>query len=311
MKFRIIAGIAILILITGLILYSTKLDKDSEVSAPISDITINKNGLKQNVVTDIRQIAANIASPAEIAVTIKNAGGTFSQSILLNTDVAKYLTSKERALAMGGIGADLIYINLFGKRTATITPLNQIRELSNDLYLSQFFDFETLKNIATASLTREDIDSLMLLTTVRLNNMEQRMLTPERAETGIFMTIGAWTESLYILTHYAKKHQIPEIQEKVAEQQICLKELLKWLKKFKEVKEVSEILETMNPLIKCLFAVHIKYQDTGMPIKTININGDSTMYQPQKSIAVIDSRQIEDIAVESEKFRNKIFKLRN
>jgi hypothetical protein len=66
--------------------------------------------------------------------------------------------------------------------------------------------------------------------------MEQHMLTPERAETGIFMIIGAWTESIYLLTHYANKYQVPEIREKVAEQQLCLKELIKWLEKFKDIK---------------------------------------------------------------------------
>jgi hypothetical protein len=298
-------------LLTGLIFYSTRSDEDTQVPVTTSDLNIDKKELKQEMVTSMGQIAANIASPAEIAASIKNAGGTFSQNILLNTDVAKYLTPKEKALAMGGIGADLVYINLFEKRSATIAPLNQIRKLSNELYLSQFFDFEILKNIATASLSKEDIDSLVLLTTVRLNSMEQHMLTPERAETGIFVVIGAWAESLYLLTHYANKYQVPEIREKVAEQQLCLEELLKWLDKFQEIKEVNEVLEAMDPLKKHFCSVQIKYENTGSPIKTVDINGKSAMYQPQKSIAIIDSRQVEGIASESEKFRNKMFRLIN
>jgi hypothetical protein len=67
----------------------------------------------------------------------------------------------------------------------------------------------------------------------------------------------------------------------------------------------------MDPLKKRLYSVQIKYENIGSPIKTVDINGKPAIYQPQKSIAIIDSKQVEGIASESEIFRNKIFRLIN
>ncbi|WP_462318613.1 hypothetical protein [Marinilabilia sp.] len=309
MKSKLIIPVIFICLSAALLLFLTTTDDDDQLTKAKPDLFPDKANLKEDIKSSIGHIAVNIASPAEIATAIKNAGGSFYRDILLNTDVDKYITSKEKALAMGGIGADLIYINFFEKRSATIVPLNQIRKLSNDLYLSQFFDFESLKELATSSLTKEEMDSLALMTNVRLNGIEDKMLKPGRVETGIFMVIGAWAEGLYLLTRYAQKSDAQEITDKVAEQQICLKELLKWLGKFQHIKEVNEILKEMEPLKKEILSVDIKYKNIGPLRNTVDMDGNKITYRQEISIAVIDSKQLAGISRESEKFRNKIFKL--
>jgi len=305
----LIPVVVICLLLPALVLFITTSNKDENLSNANTHTLLDQTHLKEDIKSSIGQLSFNIASPAEIATSIKNAGGSFYRGILLNTDVDKYITSKEKALAMGGIGADLIYINLFGKRSAAIVPLNQIRKLSNDLYLSQFFDFESLKELATSSLTKREMDSLALMTNVRLNGIEDKMLKPGRVETGIFMIIGAWAEGLFLLTRYAQKNDAQEITDKVAEQQVCLKELLKWLDKFQHIKEVDEILKEMEPLKKEILSVQIKYKKIGALKNTVDRDGNKITYRQEISIAVIDSKQLASITRESEKFRNKIFKL--
>ncbi|PWD99033.1 hypothetical protein [Marinilabilia rubra] len=309
MKSKLIIPVIFICLSAALLLVLTPTGDDDQLTKAKTDLLPDKANLKEDIKSSIGHIAVNIASPAELATSIKSAGGAFSRNILLNTDVDKYITPKDKALALGGIGVDLVYINLFENRSATIVPLNQIRKLSNDLYLSQYFDFESLKKLATTSLTKKEMDSLALMTNVRLNSIEEQMLKPGRAETGIFMIIGAWAEGLFLLTHYAQNSDSKEIIDKVAEQQISFKELLKWLDKFQHIKEVNEILKEIKPLKKEVLSAQIKYEKIGPPINTVDIDGNEISYRQEISIAVIDSTQLSNIARESAKFRNKIFKL--
>jgi len=306
-KFIIPVSFICILLVLTIFIFTSK--KDGQPQIENTARSFDKPLLKEEIETSIGYIVGNIASPTEITSYIKRAGGAFSSNILLNTDVDKYLTSKDKALAMGGIGADIAYISLFEKRSAAIAPLNQIRKLSNELHLSQFIDFEMLKELSTSSITKRKMDSLLLITKVRLNSVEDHLLKPGRAETGIFLVIGAWTEGFYLLSHHAQKCNTDGIAGKVAEQKIHLKEMLKWLTKFQHIKEVKEIRKEMKPLTKEMCTVEIKYENIGEPITTMDMDGNKTTYQKKKSIGVIDSTQLASIARESKIFRNKIFKL--
>ncbi len=210
---------------------------------------------------------------------------------------------------MGGIGADLMSISCFKQQSSTIRPLNQIRLLSNALYLSQFFDFESLKDIASSSISKKEADYLLMISTLQIYGMERELLNPQRIETGLFMVLGAWTEGLHLLNHYAQTHQDETLMLRLGDQQICLEILETWLIKFEKNNEVKEILKALQPLKTKLFAIEIKTEKIGKPQKTYDMEGNETTYQQTQTTPIINSAQVDAIAEEVEKFRKRVFML--
>lgn len=309
----LLAIIIIAILSVGTLIYTQQQRYYQETElllSPSDSILFNDHEqLREELSQTAQTMASNIASPTEITAAIKLSDYQFSNKILLNTDISKYHTPKEKALALGGIGADLMYISSFKQKSATIRPLNQIRELSNALYLSHFFDFESLKDIATASISKEETDSLLMMTTLQINGMERELLTPQRVETGLFMVLGAWIEGLHLLNYYAVTHHDETLMIRLGDQQICLEILESWLKKFEQNDEVKEVLAALQPLKKQLFSVEIETENIGAPIETIDMEGNETTYQVTQTTPMINTAQVDAIAEEIERFRRRVFRL--
>ncbi|WP_010662703.1 hypothetical protein [Marinilabilia salmonicolor] len=284
-------------------------EKELTLSPSDSIFFNNHKQLKEELSQTVQTMASNIASPAEVAAAIKYSNYRFSNKILLNTDISKYHTPKEKALALGAIGADLIYISSFEQKSATLRPLNQIRELSNALYISQFFDFESLKDIATASVSAEEVDSLLMMSTMQINNMERELLTPQRIETGLFMVLGAWIEGMHLLNHYARSQNDETLMIRLGDQQICLTILEEWLKKFEHNNEVKEILTALQPLKQQLTSIEIKTEKIGKPQNTYDMEGNETTYQVTQTTPIINMAQEDSISEEVERFRKRIFRL--
>ncbi len=302
--------IAVLSLVT-LTTYENQNYQEKELTlAPSDSLLFNDHKqLKEELSQTAQTMAANIASPAEVAAAIKYSNYRFSNKILLNTDISKYHTPKEKALALGGIGADLMYISSFEQKSATLRPLNQIRELSNALYISQFFDFESLKDIATASISVEEVDSLLIMSTMQINGMERELLTPRRVETGLFMVLGAWIEGMHLLNHYAQEKNDETLMIRLGDQQICLKILEEWLKKFEHNEEVKEVLTALQPLKQELASIEIKTERIGKPKKTYDMEGNETTYQLTQTTPIINTAQVDAISEEIERFRKRVFRL--
>jgi hypothetical protein len=310
----LILAIIFIILIAGFIsltLYENQNYQKKELTLSPSDSILfnNHQQLKQELSQTAQTMASNIASPTEVAAAIKYSNYRFSNKILLNTDISKYHTPKEKALALGGIGADLMYISSFEQKSATLRPLNQIRELSNALYLSQFFDFESLKDLATASASPEEVDSLLMMSTVQINDMERELLTPQRVETGLFMVLGAWIEGMHLLNHYAQSQNDETLMIRLGDQQICLIILEEWLRKFEHNDEVNEVLTALQPLKQQLISIEIKTKKIGKPQNTYDMEGNETTYQITQTTPIINMVKVNSISEEVKRFRKKIFRL--
>ena len=97
-------------------------------------------------------ITDNISSPVEIAAMIKSMGAPFSKSYLAPTEyTANYSTNYAQAFALGVFSADLGYLNMYNKTGSVIDYLSTIKNLADDINVGQFFDFTTLKRLATNS----------------------------------------------------------------------------------------------------------------------------------------------------------------
>jgi len=149
--------------------------------------------LSEEVMSDVIQ---NISSPVEMASIIKATGVDFSQKILNKTDkVDIYNTSYKRALNLGVYSADLGYINTFDKNNIVVSYLVAIKSLAEGIKVGQFFDFASLKRMAT---NNNNLDSLMQISISSFNKMDSYLRSQKRSNVSSLIVTGAWIEGLYI-----------------------------------------------------------------------------------------------------------------
>ena len=115
-----------------------------------------------------------------------------------------YTTDQEKALSIGVYSGDLGYINIYEKSYLTVNYLTTIKGLADDINIGQFFDFATIKRMAS---NNDKMDSLIYLSTINFNKMDEFLRSQKRSNLSILMVTGTWTEGLYIATQVFKENK--------------------------------------------------------------------------------------------------------
>ncbi len=172
----------------------------------------------------IADIAKNIASPVEIANLLQSLSVPFSPDYLASSvDANKQPTAFDKALALGILGADLGYLNMYEKTGTSINILSDIRKLAEGLKVGQFFDFEALKRL---SLNKSNLDSLLFLSIDSYNQIDKYLRDNERGHLSALMIIGVWLEAQHLATQVAEKYPDPILKDRIGEQKIILNDLI-------------------------------------------------------------------------------------
>jgi len=172
----------------------------------------------------IADIAKNIASPVEIANLLQSLSVPFSSDYLASSvDANKQPTAFDKALALGILGADLGYLNMYEKTGTSINILSDIRKLAEGLKVGQFFDFEALKRL---SLNKSNLDSLLFLSIDSYNQIDKYLRDNERGHLSALMIIGVWLEAQHLATQVAEKYPDPILKDRIGEQKIILNDLI-------------------------------------------------------------------------------------
>jgi len=165
---------------------------------------------------EIFELIESFPTPLEMALAIKNGNNDFTSDILLSTDsIDRFISSYEKAMAMGAYGADMGYLNIYGKVFLVPDYLATIRLLSVDLDLDNFFDFEKMIEMAENS---DNIDSLIQMSTESFNQMEAHLRDKGRDELSLLIVFGTWLEGAYVIADVAQKAQSKEMFNRVAQQ---------------------------------------------------------------------------------------------
>lgn len=249
--------------------------------------------LSENVVNDMIQ---NISSPVEMANQIKNTGAGFSQQILNTTDnIKNYNTSFKRALNLGVYSADLGYINTFNKNTVVVSYLVAVKELSDGLNVGQFFDFSTLKRLATNST---NLDSLKLLAVSSFNQMDKYLRDQRRSNVSTAIVAGAWLEGIYITSQVIKQTNDKALIDRLGEQKDIVNILLIILNNYaKADKNFQDLVATIND---------IKLEYDGVRITT---EIGEPICKEVDGMLVIEQNEIQHVEITDEQVKSIIQKV--
>lgn len=254
--------------------------------------------LSESVVNDMIQ---NISSPVEMANQIKNTGAGFSQQILNSTDnIKNYNTSFKRALNLGVFSADLGYINTFNKNTVVVSYLVAVKDLSDGLNVGQFFDFSTLKRLATNST---NLDSLKQLAVSSFNQMDKYLRDQKRSNVSTAIVAGAWLEGIYITSQVIKQTGDPDLTTRLGEQKDIVSILLLILNNYgKADKNFQDLVARIEQIKSIYDGVRIT-TELGEPV-TKEVDGMLVIEQNEISHVEITDEQIQNIIQKVEEARS-------
>ncbi|MEZ5071375.1 MAG: hypothetical protein R2751_10495 [Bacteroidales bacterium] len=186
-------------------------EESTEPSLEISEETLN-------------EILQSVPSPIELAAVIRSSGSDFQEDILnpeKNRD--QYNSTYDKALNIGVYGADLGYINMYEKSYLALNYLGAIKKLADDLQVGHFFDFATIRRLASNS---DKMDSLLYISTSNMNKMDSYLRTQKRGNLSALILAGSWVEGIYLATQVASHASNAELMERIGEQKVVLDQLL-------------------------------------------------------------------------------------
>lgn len=250
-------------------------------------------------------IVNSFSSPIEMAAYVKESGAGFSKSYLSPIESADKLnTEYEKALGLGILSSDLGYLNVYEKTSSIINLIGEIKRLADDLRIGQFFDFETLKELA---MSQTHLDSLMTVSTNSFNRMDQYLRDQNRSKISTLMISGVWIEGMYFATEIVKKSGQEDIREFIGNQKMILKDLVNILEIYKSDSNVADLLEQLKSLQQVYQNVQITY--TKGETETRVEEGRMIVIQKTESNAEMDDATLENIISKTNEIRNNIIKL--
>jgi hypothetical protein len=277
--------------------------QDKNANAEIPDSVLNQGiEISEEVMQDIVQ---NISSPVEMAAMIKDLGVPFSNKYISTTErVGNLTTSYQQALNLGIYAADLGYLNMYNKTTAVIDYLTAIKSLSDNIKVGQFFDFTTLKRLATNS---KNLDSLMYISVHSFNEMDKYLHANNRTNLSTLIVAGVWIEGLYLGTQVYKVAPDKQLAERIGEQKLTLDQLVLVLGKYQQDRQYAKLYEELMLLKETFKPVVIRYEQ-GEP-EMVEENGMLTIVQHEKSIVDVTPDQLIKIIDTAEQVRNRLISL--
>ncbi len=275
--------------------------EDQQIEDIINTTEIEAPPISEEVISDIIQ---QVPSPLEISVLLKQSGTMYNKN-MLNTpeQVSLYNNSYKQAINLGIYGADMGYTNIYEQNQDALHYLNAIKTLANNLRIGQFFQFETIKKLATNS---KNLDSLLLITTKNFNDINNFLQEQKRSNLSILLLTGGWLEALHITCQVlANDMENTELKEKVGEQKIILQNIMLLLSYYEasdpNIAKLSEELNKLQELYNEVEIVHT-YEESTFE----EVNGRLVIKNNSKSEIQITPEQIQEITALTKSIRNNI-----
>jgi hypothetical protein len=269
---------------------------NDSLSGPLKPIDVSEE--------TINGIIQSIPTPIEIASLLKSNGSTYDAAILNNTDNAnKYNTNYNKSMNIGIYSADLGYINIYEKTFSAINYLSTVKGLADDIKVGQFFDFETLKRLAT---NNNNYDSLLYVSTDNFNKMDAFLREQKRGELSVLMISGAWLEGLYIASQVNKQTNNKELSERIGFEKINLDNILVILNAYKQDKYFANIVSQFDKLKTIYDKVKITYEYKEPETK--EVNGQLVIVNNSKSTVNITDAQVKEITEALAQVRTELVK---
>ena len=253
----------------------------------------------------MEEMVDNLSSPIEMASLVKSLKIPFSQKYLATTkNVSNYNTSPAKAFNLGIFGCDLGYLNMYGRTSLVLDYISAMLTLANGINVGQFFDFSTMKRLAT---NNQNVDSLVYISQLSFNRMDKYLQKNNRSNLSILMVSGVWVEGLFLSAQFLKERPDEKrLAESIAEQKVMLAQLMSILEHFSNEPYIANLVAELTTIKNIYDGITITIE-RGEP-KAVEVDGMLTFVQTETSISHYTDEQMEAIIAQSEIVRNNMIK---
>ncbi len=252
----------------------------------------------------LESILQQVPSPLEISVLLKESGASYNRNLLNATNnISDYNNNFSKALNLGVYGTDLGYTNIYEQNQDAIFYLNSIKELADGLSIGQFFNFGTIKRLATNS---RNLDSLLLITTQNFNHINTYLQQQQRSNLSVLLLTGGWVEALHIINQVTLADlSNQELRERVGEQKIILENIMLLLTFYSDSSpHIKELQERMIKLQQAFENIEITQTYAESTLE--EVNGIVTITNKSTSSINITDDNIREIAMITAEIRDYI-----
>ncbi len=249
----------------------------------------------------INELIGSFSSPVEMAALMSSLEVPFSKKYLIDPTLTEdYDTNNKKAFALGILSADLGYLNVYERSTLIVEYLSAIKRLSDDLKVSQFFDFQSFKRIATSN---DNIDSLLFLSVQSFRQMDEYLRESSRSNLSLLIISGVWLEGLFLLTQVSDEEYNQQLIERIGEQKVLFNMLFPVLKIYSDDPYFENLVTELQELQNIFEEIKITYE-MGEP-ETVVLDGHVTIIQHETSVIEMTDEQLQQIILKTKKIRNK------
>jgi hypothetical protein len=238
-----------------------------------------------------------LPSPYQVAYLIKDLGIPYNDNVLNRPEnLKKYTTSYKQALNLGIYGTDLSYINIYERTPQSISYLNIIKKLTQELGLTSAFSPHFFEGVER-NINSKDSLLVMLSRTYRV--ADTYLKESDRTEIGSMVLAGGWIESVYILSQLAKETSNRELINRLGEQKHPLDNLIEVLtplyyKSDEYAKLIDMFIDLAYEFDGIIYSYSYKEPKIDVDNKIIYINSESRVIISEYHLDII-SKKIEDI----------------
>ena len=241
----------------------------------------------------------SLPSPMETSRILKMSGAVYNKGYLNNVDNRNnYQTSRLKAVGLGIFVADLSFANAFDQQQDCLDYFVAVRELSEQLALSNVFTADFIEKIE-ANIENED--SVLKYLSDSYWQANNDLKEDGRESYAALIAAGAWIEGLHIATSLITPGvENQEFLNRIAEQKASLSQLINYMDSFKDPKNLKDMTDDMM-VLKELFKklkVHTEKQE-----RVVDEDGVATV--GSKKVYTFPDGLLEQIIEKSHEIRNK------
>jgi hypothetical protein len=234
----------------------------------------------------------SIPSPIQTAFLLKNVGTTYSSELLNpTTAVTSYSTTDKKALNLGIYGADLGYATIYDQTQDAISYMAVTKRLTSDLGISGLFNETMMKRFEN---NLGNMDSLLVLVSDAFKSADSYLKNNKQHDLSVLILAGGWIETLHFATSLAKTTDNQALKNRIGEQKITIKNLIKLLLPFQENEEVASVINQLNELKDIYNNISFSYTyvepETDAENKTTMINSESNVDMTKEQLDNITAK---------------------
>jgi len=302
MRFKLLAVFCITFSIFSLTNCNTSSNDEESV---LFDSLVNTNKTSKVSPEVLNKILKSLPSPVEMTSIIHQTNAKFDKSLINPKDnVSGYTSSYKKSINLGIYGTDLGYMNIYEETILSMSYLDGIKSLANDLKIGQFFNMSIIGRMVS---NKNNIDSLMYISTSSFDKMSMYLNDQNRAHIGSLILLGGWIEGLYLYTQTAKSNPSKDLRDRICEQKIAINDIMILLSVYEKNPTFKELITDING-IKALFdKVTITYKP-GEP-KVEIVDGMMQIEDTTESVIEVSDETFQKLISEIEIIRNKLIKI--